>query len=391
MRHPLRTMALGFVLPLILVLLVSPPAQGKLAGKEVTIGLLTSLTGFAARYGQQDQPALQIALEDINGSGGVGGVPLKMIVYDTGGKNEQSISMVRRLAESDKVLAMIGPWLSGEANVAFPVANRLTVPIISSSSAAPGISAKNRPWAFRTTMTAERGLELAFTKFLLKYPAKTASIMYDNADFVMKLEGTGLFPPLLAKKGLKLISSITFQTGEMEFGAQVTKIKNDNPDVVMISGFYQQTSNLVRTMRAQGMKQPVYVGIGSSNPAFTQMAGAAGEGVMNTQDFWRGDPRPEVQSFVKRYEERSSGVPTPFPAASLYDTIMMLKQVIETAGVTNRPEDLQKDRERIRDGFANLKGFKGLAGEFSMDPNGDGIKQTYPMVVRNGTWALVDW
>lgn len=377
-------------LSLLLMAVVAAPAAAKLAGSEVRLGLLAPLSGFAGKYGQQDQIAMKMAEEEINGKGGIGGLPVKFIVYDTAGKNEQAASLVKRLAESDKVLAILGPWLSGECNVAFPVANRYKIPAISSSSGAPGISAQNRPWAFRTTMTAERGLERAFTKFLEKFPVKTVSIIFDNSDFLMKVEGTQLFPALLQKKGVTLVSSITYQKGDIDFGAHVTKVKNQNPDAVMLAGFYTEVSNVIRTMRTQGMKQPAYIGIGSSTPSFPSVCGSPCEGTMNSQDFWRDDPRPEVQAFVKRYEERSSGLPTPYPAVNLYDTINILKHLIETRGVTNRPEDLEKDRERLRDGLATLKGFKGIGGEISIDPNGDAIKETYPMIVRGGRWMVVE-
>ena len=106
---------------------VIPRAEAQLAGKEVLIGATWGLTGMWRDYTTKNVIAAQIAIEEINAAGGIKGLPLRLITYDTGGKPMEAPRMLRKLATDDKALAIIGPFSTSEAEVAFPVANNLRI------------------------------------------------------------------------------------------------------------------------------------------------------------------------------------------------------------------------------------------------------------------------
>ena len=125
-----------------LPLLFSGPASAQLAGKEILIGAPFALTGIWKDFTNKNSIAIQIAVEEINAAGGIKGVPLRLITYDTASKPTEAARVMRKLAEDDKVLAMFGPWSSGEAEVAFPVINKIGVVSISQASSKPGLDEK---------------------------------------------------------------------------------------------------------------------------------------------------------------------------------------------------------------------------------------------------------
>src|SRR5690606_26513065 len=110
---------------------------------DVDIGVLLPLSGKGASYGLHQKVALQMASERLEKEGGMKGEKVNFIIYDTRGENAEAISLTRRLIHNDEVLAIIGPYFSAETEVAFPLAVRGNTPIITASSAKPGIAAKN--------------------------------------------------------------------------------------------------------------------------------------------------------------------------------------------------------------------------------------------------------
>ena len=380
----------GFLFVLSLVFGLAEPGSA-IQGPEIKIGILKPYTGWGAETALYGQIAMDIALDEINRAGGIGGVPIRLIKYDTRSKPEEAILAARKLINQDKVLAILGPEISSNCQVVFPLINREKISAVSSMSSAPGISAANRPWSFRNIMTSEKLLGPALATFLKKYPkVERFVLVYDNKDFLSKTEAKKLFPLLVKQQNKKIVETVAFQTGDVDYSAQVTKIKNMNVDAVILAAVYYEGGHFMRELRRQGVKMPVLAGIGVSSPTFIRVGGASTEGVVNGQPFWTGNPRPAVQSFVKQFMERGKGkVKVAFPpqyTASNYDTMNILAKIIKEQGVTNRPEDLAKDRERIRQGWENLKNYMGVQGNTSIAPDGDAVKEIYIMQVKGGQY-----
>lgn len=359
----------------------------KLYGSEVKLGLLLPSTGWATSYGKECTVAINMAVEEINASGGIGGLPLRLIIGDTASKGEEAIKLVRKLSEKDDVLAIMGPYLSNECNIAFPVANQLEVPIVSMAAVAPGISARNRPFTFRNTLTADKATEPALKKFIALYNIKTVGIIYDSKDFMSKSDAETVYPPLLEKYGIQVIEKATFQTGDVDFSSQVNKIQAAKPDGIIVSTLIEG-AYVVREIRARGMKQPIMTGVGLAVSEFLKVAGSGAEGVIQPTCFWRQNPDPKVQKFVNEYVKRY-GAPPDHTNVQAYDIVYIMKKLIEESGVTNKPEDLKKDRVFIRDGWQNLKNYRGIQGVTSIDQNGDGIKETYIIQIKEGKFTRI--
>ncbi|MBI3092145.1 MAG: ABC transporter substrate-binding protein [Candidatus Tectomicrobia bacterium] len=387
-----RWLGMSWLVTLLLivgVLAAATTAAAKLAGKEVKLGALIPTTGAVAHNGLQQVIAMNMAMEEINAAGGVGGLPLRIIMYDTASKSETSIQAARKLIDADKVLAVLGPYLSSTTAVTFPVANRAAAPIISSSAAAPGLSASNRPWSFRNVMTSEKLNGPVVEKWLKAYPQiKRVAVATDVKDFFSKTYGKDVMPALLKANGVEVGLETDFVTTDIDFSAQVTKVKHAKVDGVVLAGLQAASANFLREMRRQGVMVPAIGGVSLSVPEFVHLAKKDAEGVYTVGSFWAENPDPKVRRFVAEYIKRDKKGDKPMnTTANLYDTIFVTKTCIETSGVTNRPEDLASDRQKIRDCWANLKDYTGVGGRTAMGLDGDAVKEAFIFVVKDGDYV----
>ena len=163
---------------------------------------------------------MEIAVEEINAKGGIGGVPIELICYDTQTLEAEALKAVSRLVERDKVLAISGPCFSGEFETIAPqLDSQLKTVINSYCSAKPGLSAMSK-WAFRNTLTSDKQLKPVVDAWVKEYKIKKVVIIYDAEDAVSKGEGAGVLPALFKAHGVEVLESADLpHQGHRLFGA----------------------------------------------------------------------------------------------------------------------------------------------------------------------------
>jgi branched-chain amino acid transport system permease protein len=367
----------------------APEAAAKLAGKTVKLAGVYPLTGSQAEWGQHSKIATEIAIEEINAAGGVGGLPVEVPIGDTATDPAQAITLARKAALEDKALAILGPCESTAFEAIAPLLERLKTMIVSQCSAKPGLAALS-PWAFRNTLTSDRQLEPAVTVWMQRYHPKTVAILYDQGDAVAATEGSKVLPALFKKHGIEVKELLTYQAKDIDFSAQITKVKALNPDGIGLGSCYQQAANIVREARKQGLKQPFIAGACTGSPEFAKLTGKDGEGTIIASAGWPDDPRPKVQTFVKKFMERSGGKKPNYGGMRTYDNVYLMKQIIETSGVTNKPEDLEADRDRIRRGWNQIKDYDGVAGLTTLSER-EGAGKPTVLTVKGNALVKVDY
>jgi len=359
----------------------------QLAGRSVKIGCMASLTGKGAEWGQTAKISMEIAVEEINAKGGVGGVPIELICYDTQTLEAEALKVVSRLVERDKVLAISGPCFSSEFETIAPqLDSRLKTVINSYCSAKPGLSAMSR-WAFRNTLTSDKQLKPVVDAWVKEYKPKKVVIIYDAEDAVSKGEGVGVLPALFKAHGIEILDSLTYRTKDTDYSAQVTKAKSLGAEGIGLGSCYQNAAAIAKEMQKQGLNVPIVGGACAGAPGFIEIGGKAAEGAYMSTAAWLDDPRPEVQAYLKKILAKNNNQQPPYGGPRAYDIIYSYKHCIEQSGVTNKPSDVDADREKIRGCLAKLKGFPGVAGEITMDDNRDGAGSSAILKVVNGKYV----
>src|SRR6202040_4137803 len=228
--------------------ITAPAALGqgaKLAGRNVKIGCQVSLTGKGAEWGQAAKVSMEIAVEEINAKGGVGGVPIDLICYDTQTSEAEALKTVSRLVERDRVLAISGPCFSSEFEAIAPqLDTQLKTVINSYCSAKPGLSAMSK-WAFRNTLTSDKQLKPVVKAWIDEYKIKKVVIIYDAEDAVSKGEGAAVLPKLLKENNIEIIDMLSYRTKDTDYSAQITRAKSLGADGIGLGSCYQNAGAIV--------------------------------------------------------------------------------------------------------------------------------------------------
>ncbi len=368
---------------------LSSAQAAKLEGRTVKIGCLAPLTGKGAEWGQGAKPSMELAVDEINAKGGIGGLPIELICYDTQTMESEALQEMSRLVDRDKVLAISGPCFSGPFETIAPqLDERFKTPIDSYCSAKPGLSAMSK-WAFRNTLTSDKQLTPVVEAWIKDYKIKKVVIIYDAEDAVSKGEGAAVLPKLLKAQGVDILDSLTYRTKDTDYSAQVTKAKSLGAQGIALGACYQNAAAIAKEMQKQGLNVPIIGGACAGAPGYIEIAGKAAEGTYMSTAAWLDDPRPEVQAYDKKIKAKLNGALPPYSGPRSYDIIYSFKYCFEKAGITNKPADLASDRDKIRECLGTLKDFPGVAGPITMDSVRDGTGITAILKVENGKYVNI--
>jgi branched-chain amino acid transport system substrate-binding protein len=370
----------------------------KIAGSEIRIGVVTPVTGQGADTGKREAIGAQAAADVINARGGVGGVPIKLYFADEGSNPQESISAVRKVAGDDKVLAIVGPHYSGTAEATFPLGNRLKIVQVAVASSKPGVAKANRPYAFRNTLGVDVEITAVVKAAKERYNIKRVAIISDTKDAVARSHGMGVMPAVLAANGVELITGkdpVTFQNGDAQFTAQITRLKSLNPDAVGLGALGPDALNIILEARKQGMTQPFFGAAPLMEGNLPERGGKAVEGTLAGATWNESLDDAASKELKAAYAVRAKtmypGAFTQTPdyyVANAYDAVFMMAEAILKTGVQNRPETLEADRDRVKDYFSKLRDFKGVASR-GFNDDGDGVKDVQVLEAREGRWRVV--
>lgn len=369
------------------------------AKEPIKLGMAFAFQGVWSDWCKRDVIAADMAIEEINAGGGVNGMPLATVVYDTASKPNEAARIVRKLATDDKVLAILGPFSSSECEVAFPVGNKIGIAMIAQASSKPGVAKANRPYAFRNKVDELRLAIPAVKKWKEDYGIKTAAIVHDAKDAVGLALGTMVLPGVCKKLGIEVINEakyVTFTTNDFDMSPQVTRLKELKFDGLVFGGVYMDGVTFIKEARRQGLNQPMVAGNPIMHLNFPAQGGKAADGVYTSSEFYYWMDNARVRAFTDEFAKRAKekGFDPPYPLqfdVNVYDAIYMLARVMKEANITNAPENLEKERELIMKGLTDLKDFPGLATPISFDPEtGDAAKKIYVVKAKEGQWVLVE-
>ena len=371
--------------------LITAPA---FAQSEMVLGFLTAETGPFVSLSRTNEVAARIAVDEINGAGGVNGKKLRYIAFDTAGNPGQTVVGLRKLAEDDKVLAIIGPFSSGQVQVAAPAADRAGVVIMAMASSAPKLVA-NFKYAFRNT--SDEGYMFDKVMRTLKnkgYPMATGALAYANDDTISRVMGEKVLPALMQKNGVQLKGSVDFKLGAFDFSAQVAQLKASPTDLVGVGAPPEAAIKLAQEMRRQGHNGRLVAGSTINDPDLPERIGAAGNGTVVPSAFF-GDLNDHTRRFSAEFAKRAKAanlervIAGQFDAAT-YDIVQYYAWAMKEGKVSGDPKRLAEERTAIRDALKRMRNFPALEGAVSFGADNDALKPVYVQEVRDGKWVLLE-
>ena len=387
MNHTLKTMSICLVAGACV-------SNFAYAGDTLKIGYLVAKSGPFVSLSRANSIGAQIAVDEINANGGVNGKKIKIIEFDTAGKPAQAVVGLRRLAQDEDVLAVVGPFSSSEVKVTFPQAQRAKVVSMSMASSAPKLA---EPFSYGFRNTINEGILITRAVNTLKKidkNAPTASIAHATDDAVSVAVGTKILPSVLGKAGFDVKDTVTFKHAAFDLSVQVSKLKAKPASVVAVGAPPEAAIKLAKELRRQNHNGRLVAGSTVFAVDMPERMGKEGNGsIFPTTFYW--DLNDKTKAFAKEFAKRTKAkgfdvhIPGQFDA-STYSIVKMYAHAMKMANVTGDKSKLEAERAAIRDQLANLKNFTTIEGSISVASDGDVKKPIYIMEVSNGNWKHVD-
>ena len=327
----------------------------------IKIGYLAALTGDYAAYGQAEVNAAKIVAGDINAAGGVFGRQLVIIPYDTKSRSEDAVNAVRRMVENDRVCAIVGSSISGLNIATSPIVNKARVPQISTVGTNPLVTVdergKVRPYSFRICFTdpyqGALGANLAYTDL----GKKNAAILYNvGSDYAQGLRE--FFTKDYEKLGGKIAADEGYRDADVDFRAQLTKIKSSGADVLFLPGFGKDMALIIKQAKELGLDITIVGGDGYCD-IMNEIAGDAMVGTYWITHTYLDDPgmKPIFERYKQIYKDECKEF---INVTMAYDAMYWLIDAMKRAGKAEGPA-IAKELE-------NTKGLKLNHATLTIDP-----------------------
>lgn len=332
-------------------------AFGAATAADIKIGAAEALSGAAGQYGASIRNGFELAVEEINAAGGVKGNKIALQIEDEQTKKEQAIDVFKKLIFQDKVLMLFGPTLSNSAQAADPIAQAAKIVVFGTSNTADGITSIG-DYVFRNSVTEADVLPETLRVAVKHTGLKKVAILYGNDDVFTK-SGYDAFKKALDDLKIPVTTTENFAKGDVDFKAQLTKIKASGADAIVLSALIAEGAPIMVQARQLGIDLPVIGGNGMNSVKIFDLAKE------KSDNLWVGSPwslnnqTKENQHFVVAYTQKYKSAPDQF-AAQAYDAMNIAAQAIGKVKLTGK---LEADRTALRDALPSVT-WTGATGPF---------------------------
>lgn len=363
--------------------------------REIVMGLTMVKSGPLKTPGEATETSVDIAVEEINAAGGINGMPIRLLKFDTGSDPRQAATATQKFARDDGALAIVGPFSSGEAAVAFPVGERLGIVQMPNAASQPGLT---NDFSYAWRLTEDEGTQFGRLVQSVRrngVPMERAEILFISDERISNVTGTALYPAVLNASGVPFGEPISFQYRTFDLSPQVAQIMERNPDIVALASTPDGAGKALKELTRQGFTGRVIGSQVFADPNSLELFGADADGMLIVASFW-WDRTDATRAFTQRYAEENARrgltqkrIPHHVDAQG-YDTVYLLKQAMEAAGVTGDPARLSAERTAIRDALRGIR-FSGITGENTcFDAAGDAELPGFVIEIRDMQWNLFD-
>jgi branched-chain amino acid transport system substrate-binding protein len=335
------------------------------ASAQVKFGMAGPITGPSAATGAQMKNGVDQAAEDINKTGGILGQKITVEYGDDVSDPKQGVSVANKFA-GDDVKFVIGNYNSGVTIPSSEVYQENGILEITPASTNPTVTERKMWNIFRVCGRDDQQGKVAGTYILKHFKGKKIAVVHDKTTY-----GKGLADEMkkaINAGGMKEVLYEGINTGEKDYSALVSKIKQSGADLVYFGGLYTEGGLIVRQMRDQGVKAPLMGGDGITSDEFASVGGPGVEGTLMT---YGPDPRhkPEAKKVVEEFRAKKFE-PEAYTLYS-YAGVQVIKQAAEAA----KSLDPKKVAEKMHSGMK----FKTVLGDLAFDKKGDITKLDYVM------------
>jgi branched-chain amino acid transport system substrate-binding protein len=332
----------------------------KSGSDTIKIGGVFPLSGNVAVYGVEARNGVELAIEEINAAGGVNGKKFELISEDDEGKPDISVNAYNKLTARDNVKIVIGSLTSGCTIAITSKAQAQGVVLVAPAATAEDVTSAG-DFIFRACFIDPFQGTVGGLFAANDLGTSRAAVLYDNGnDYSVGLKDN--FVLAFQMRGGEIVANESYTTGDVDFNAQITKIKAASPDIVYLPDYYNTVSLVAKQLRAQGVDTPI---VGADG--WDGLTENAGDEVLNgyySNHYASDSTDSKVQNFVAAYNAKFGSIPVSFAALG-YDSMYLIKDAIVAAG--------SDDPAKVKDALAAINGSY-VTGNLSFDAKHNPVK-----------------
>jgi len=351
-------------------------AQSK---EPVLIGVTGPLTGQYAQYGAVWKKGFDVALDEVNAGGGIKGRPLAYVFEDSQSDPRQTVTVARKFVADERVVVEVGDFSSAASMAASPIYQAAGLVQFGFSNSHPDFT-KGGDFIWSNAVNQKDEMPL-LADFIRDLGLKKVGILHLNSDWGRTAKD--LLVAAIKERGGEVVGSEGYLSDEKDFRSAIVLARSSNPDALALISYYPDGAQLARQIRQAGITTPIIAGGSIYSPKFLELGGAEVNGVLTTVPFFPGDPRPQVQAFVKAFEAKFKEEPDAY-AGRAYDTFILLAAVMRQFGA---------ERKAIKEGLGKIKDVQSVVyGKVAFDTATRRVANPFVsrIEVKNGKWAAYD-
>ena len=340
----------------------SNSANAATSGAEdtVTLAVVSPVTGDSAEYGIHFNVGAQMAADKINEAGGINGKQIVLKSFDSKNDAKEAAEVARLICQDKTILATIGDFSSTCCMATAPIYEENKTVQISPSAGLIDFP-RVGPYNFATTGVQENDGGFLMNRVINeKMGAKSVAIVYTNNDYGLNM--LSYMTQEAEADGVVITDTEAVASGEKDFTAIVSKMRQTEPEAVAIVGSYNEVANCVKQIRQVGWDVPVAISGSALTDQLVELLGDDVNDIYSNIAFVASDNTPETKEFNEEFTKRAN-MPPSFHSISTYDTVMLVCDAAIQCG-----DNL--NRETLKDAVQNYKGFDGLMGPFEFTEDG---------------------
>jgi branched-chain amino acid transport system substrate-binding protein len=340
-KHPGRRLVLACAA--LLATLAAAPSFAQ--GQPIKIGAILDQTGPVGPLGQYSRIGVDMAVAEVNAAGGVGGRPIELIALNSESKPELAASLAVRLAGNDDIVAIVGGNFASASNSIGATVEKLGVPYVTPTALLNDAQAK---WRYSFFTLAEfSDMARSIVAYAKKKDYKRLGLIRVEREYGE--QGSKFLHEFAPAQGLQIVAEERGADGDRDFTAQLTKIRQANPDVVVVWFANPGGSLVAKNARQLGMNQPLIAPISMDGSITVKLGGPAADGMVVTSQIAGSEGLKRQQGFISAYAKANPGNPEPnsFEAVG-YDTVKIVVEALKRV-------DPPYTRAKVRDAIAALQ------------------------------------
>jgi branched-chain amino acid transport system substrate-binding protein len=349
--------------------------------EPILLGVSGPLTGPNAQYGAQWKQGFDLALDEIQASGGINGRKLAYTFEDSQSDPRQAVAIAQKFVSDARIVMELGDFSSTASMAASPIYQRGGLVQFGFTNSHPDFT-KGGDFMWSTSVSQADEQPLLAHYAVRHLGLRKLAVLHLNTDWGRT--SRDYFVKAAKEDGAEVAITEGYVPDERDFRSTLVRVRDVNPDGLILISYYSDGALIARQARQIGLKQPMCAASSVYSPKFLELGGEAVEGVHLGTRYFPNDPRPEVRKFVAGFKAKYKGQEPDAFNAYAYDAMNVAAAVLKIGGI---------DRHAIRDAFAKVHDVPTVIfGPATFDAQTRRVKgaMNAELVVRKGQFILWD-